>query len=147
MGGARWDGGMDRRGPTLRQWGMLVPALLLGGCIFFEDEGRPDRARLDLEGGGSSSMELIVSTDFLVVQGSVSFQEADTTVVSLPFSETYPLSGPARIYVRAANLQDQRESFGMKVWIDDESWYNESRPLDPGEAFEFFYRYNEPRIQ
>lgn len=129
-----------------RAWWPILATVLLAGCIFSTDQGRPDRARLTLE-GGASSMELIVSTDFLVVDGSVSFQRADTTVVSLPFNETYSLAQPARIYIRAINIQDQTESFGMKVWIDGESWYNESRPLEPDEAFEFLYRYNEPAIR
>lgn len=138
----RKRGGMRSRGR-----GPILVSLLLAGCIFSSDQGRPDRARLNLEGGASSSMELVVSTDFLVVEGSVSFQRADTSMISVPFNEAYSLAQPARIYIRAVNIQTQTESFGMKVWIDGESWYDESRSLEPGEAFEFLYRYNEPGIR
>ena len=147
MTGAQQLGSGNRRKMRSRVWAAIFAPVLLAGCIFSSDQGRPDRARLNLEGGASSSMELIVSTDFLVVDGSVSFQRADTAMVSVPFNETYSLAQPARIYIRAVNIQTQTEVFGMKVWIDGESWYDESRSLEPGEAFEFLYRYNEPGIR
>jgi hypothetical protein len=119
---------------------------LLVGCLV-SNEGRPDTARLELTGAGASSMELVMSTDFLVVNGDLSFQDSDTSTVTLPFGETYPLGAPARIYLRARNVQDQALAFTMRVWIDGESWYDESRDLEAGEDFEFLYRYAEPGIR
>ena len=56
------------------------------------------------------------------------------------------LGAPARFYISAANGEDQAQTFTMRVWIGGESWYNETRILEPGEDFEFVYRYNEPGI-
>lgn len=116
------------------------------GCLV-SNEGRPDTARLELTGAGASAMKLVISTNFLVVNDNISFQESDTSTITLPFGKTYSLGEPARIYFRAENVQDQTLGFTMRVWIAGESWYDESRDLAPGEDFEFLYRYNEPRIR
>ena len=126
----------------------LTALALLGvvSCSLGTDLRRPENARLTLTGPAQGSLEMIVSTNFLVVDAVVSFVDADTTMVSPPVERTYALGIPARIYFEAENVGDQAEEFALKVWIGGESWYNESKVLAPGESFEFVYRYNEPGI-
>ncbi len=140
-----------RRPPTSwwRRVGKTIPALALlavVSCSLGTDLRRPENARLTLTGPAQGSLEMIVSTNFLVVDAVVSFVDADTTMVSPPVEKTYALGIPARIYFEAENVGDQAEEFALKVWIGGESWDNESKVLAPGESFEFVYRYNEPGI-
>ena len=140
------ESGLHSSGTGKRMGLVLVTLLVLSGCSLNTDLRRPENARLTLTGPASGSLEMVVSTNFLVFEGAVSFVDADTSMVSPPVEKTYALGIPARIYLEAKNAGDQAEDFTLKVWIGGESWYNESKVLAPGETFEFVYRYNEPGI-
>lgn len=128
----------------------LFGALLLltvTGCSLSTDLGRPEKARVKLEGPPAASMLMVTSTSFLVTEeGNVSFVTADTTEIFPPFEESYDLGVPARLYFKAVNSAAESQDFSLKVWVGGQSWYNESKVLAPEEAFEFIYRYNEPAI-
>jgi hypothetical protein len=92
-------------------------------------------------------MGVITSQNFYVSQdGGLDFQSVDTLSITVPYDETVSLGQPARFYISASNAEDDPLVFTMKVWIGGKSWYNETKILDPGEDFEFVYRYNEPGI-
>lgn len=92
-------------------------------------------------------MDLITSQDFYIRQdGGVEFQSTDAKSVAVPFEDVVPLGAPARFYISAANGGEQPDTFTMKVWIGGKSWYNETKILEPGDDFEFVYRYNEAGI-
>ena len=127
--------------------GVLVLGMAMLGCNDLTSSGRPGKARFHLDGTASTSMTLLTSQDFFVRQdGGLDFQSMDSTSVTVPFDRTVSLGQPARFYISASNGEDAALVFTMKVWIGGESWYNETRILNPGDDFEFVYRYNEPGI-
>jgi hypothetical protein len=108
---------------------------------------RPDTARILLEGPASASMTLVTSQKFFVrADGGIEFQSSDTLSIAVPFDETVRLGAPARFYISAANAEAEPWTFRLQIWIGDRSWYDETKILDPGEDFEFVYRYDEPGI-
>jgi hypothetical protein len=126
---------------------LLGAILLLAGCNSLTSGDRPGRARVTVEGPPSATIEIVTSTDFLVVNGVVSYVEADTQSVSLPLDRTLQLGTPARFYLRGRNDGSAKLSFDVHVWIEDETWYEETKDLDADEYFEFVYRYNEPTLR
>jgi len=140
----------ERSGVDRGVWGVagvvvLVVAML--GCSDLTSSGRPGKARFYLDGTASTTMTVLTSQNFYVGQdGSLDFQSVDSTSVTVPFDRTVSLGQPARFYISASNGEDVAMVFTMKVWIGGDSWYNETKILDPGEDFEFVYRYNEPGI-
>jgi len=125
----------------------LAPGLLLQACSDFTSSGRPENARYLLDGPASAAMIVKTSQNFFVSQdGGLEFQTLDEDSVTVPIDETVPLGAPARFYISAANGEEEPLVFTMKVWIGGESWYNETRILEPGDDFEFVYRYNEPGL-
>lgn len=126
---------------------IVIAGFLFQGCGDITDSGRPGKARFLLDGPESATMDLMTSQDFFIRQdGGIEFQSTDTMSVTVPFDETVPLGAPARFYISAANSGEQAQVFTMKVWIGGKSWYNETKILEPGDDFEFVYRYNEPGI-
>jgi hypothetical protein len=127
--------------------GIVALAMILQACSDITSSGRPGKARFRLEGTEDTGMTLMTSQNFYVGQdGGLDFQSLDTMAVTVPYDETVPLGSPARFYISAANAEGEAMVFTMKVWIGGESWYNETRILEPGDDFEFVYRYNEPGI-
>jgi hypothetical protein len=139
----QWGGGRRLH----RLMGIVVLAVILQACSDITSSGRPGNARFRLEGTEDTGMTLMTSQNFYVGQdGGLDFQSLDTVTVTVPYDETVPLGSPARFYISAANAEGEPMVFTMKVWIGGESWYNETRILEPGDDFEFVYRYNEPGI-
>lgn len=127
--------------------GALALGLLLQACSDLTSAGRPENARYLLDGPASAAMIVKTSQNFFVSQdGGLEFQTLYEDSVTVPIDETVPLGAPARFYISAANDEDEPLVFTMKVWIGGESWYNETRILEPGDDFEFVYRYNEPGL-
>ena len=142
-------GSPRQRARTINPSFFLGALLLLTvtGCSLSTDLGRPEKARVKLEGPPAASMLMVTSTSFLVTEeGNVSFVTADTTEISPPYEESFDLGVPARLYFKAVNSASESQDFSLKVWVGGKSWYNESKVLAPEEAFEFIYRYNEPAI-
>lgn len=125
----------------------LAAAVALVGCDSLTAPDRPEAAHLKLEGPSSATLEVVVSTDFLVVDGVVSFAEADTVVVTLPVERTYRLGSPARFYIRGTNTTAQTTAFSVRIHIDDKPWIESPKTLAPEEHFEFVYRYLEPSLR
>lgn len=143
----RRDGRRDDGRWLLRLLGILVLGVFLQACSDITSSGRPGKARFLLEGTEDTGMTVMTSQNFFVGQdGGLDFQSLDTLSVTVPYDETVLLGSPARFYISAANAEGESMVFTMKVWIGGEPWYNETRILEPGDDFEFVYRYNEPGI-
>lgn len=136
-----------RRGRLAFVLGLLGVGLLLQGCGDITGSGRPGKARYRLEGPEAAGMIVKTSQNFFVSQdGGLDFQSITIDTVTVVVDQTVPLGQPARFYISAANAEDEPLVFTMKVWIGGNSWYNETKILEPGDDFEFVYRYNEPGI-
>lgn len=135
-----------RRGGWLL--GVALGLLVFNGCDSLTDSGAPSKARLEIEGSDPFPVELTTSLNFLVSESQdLTFQDLTVDTVSIPYKKTYDIEDFRRFYVMATNIQDQAQSFRMKVSIDGESWYNEEKTLEPGETAQFVYRYTEPYLE
>lgn len=122
--------------------------LFIAGCSAFESvSGEPERAYLTVDQSSSPTLELTTSLNFLVTQGNVlSFEDLSVDTVSVPFNQEYDIREHLRFYVLATNIEDQTISFRMRVRVDDRTWYNEEKSLEPGETAQFVYRYSAPPL-
>lgn len=137
----------DRGWKMLAVLGVLALGFVLQACSGITSSGRPGKARFLLEGPESAAMTVMMSQAFFVREdGGLDFQSLDTKSVTVPIDETVDLGEPARFYISASNAGEAPQVFTMKVWIGGKIWYNETKILDPGEDFEFVYRYNEPGL-
>jgi hypothetical protein len=131
-----------------RLLGIALGFLALSGCDSLTSSGGPEKARLVLDGSDPSPVEVTTSLNFLVSESQeLSFQDLTVDTVAIPFQQTYDIEDFKRFYVLATNIQDQDQQFRMRVTIDGESWYNETKVLEPGETAQFVYRYTEPYLQ
>jgi hypothetical protein len=125
----------------------LAMAVLLG-CDSLTSSKLPSEARLMLsDQSGTLPVEISTSRNFLVTEGgNISFEEFIVDTVSIPFDQTYNIEDHLRFYVMATNVQDETQSFRMKVTIGENNKYNEIKTLAPGETAQFIYRYQDPRV-
>lgn len=128
--------------------GVGLTLVLLQGCDSLTGTDTPTRARLVLsDQTGALPVELTTSLNFLVGEGgNLSFEDLTVDTVSVPFDETYNIEQHQRFYIMATNIQDETQSFRMKVTIDGRSWYDEVKTLAPEETAQFVYRYQDPRV-
>jgi hypothetical protein len=134
--------GSPARSVVARLTGWTLPILVLVGCS--TSTGRPDTARLRVTGEDGRLIELVTSTEFLLTDGTLTFIESDTSMVTSPYDETYRLGEPARFHVTGYNVEPDTSAFRVRVWIDDKEWFDDAKVLAEGETFEFTYTFTEP---
>ncbi|MDE2752369.1 MAG: hypothetical protein OXK77_14755 [Gemmatimonadota bacterium] len=140
-------------------------ALLFSGCEALTLDREPEVAHVELDSPDVSSLTLIISRWFIEVDDPecenpgdpgcptrTQLVEADTSTVSLPFSESYPFDFRLQFYAEAFTNPPVEATIAMKVYLDDEEWYNDTRflPLanDDGvqETIKFQYQYHTLRL-
>ena len=140
-------------------------ALLFSGCEALTLDREPEVAHVELDSPDVNSVTLIISRWFLEVEDPecenpgdpgcptrTQLVEADTSTVSLPFAESYPFDFRLQFYAEAYTNPPVEATMAMKVFLDDEEWYNDTRflPLanDDGvqETIKFQYQYHNLRL-
>lgn len=103
-----------------------------GACSPF-DLDPPELASLSLEGSTGDSVMVVTSTRFTPAADdpeAVNLEAADTSVVALPYQEDYPLSGePVRFFAWVASPDGTGVTVRMRVYIDSEEWYDQTRDV------------------
>lgn len=144
---------------------LATATLLLAGCDALTLDREPEVAHVELDSPDVSSVTLIISRWFIEVEDPecenpgdpgcptrTQLVEADTSTVSLPFSESYPFDFRLQFYAEAYTNPPVEATMAMKVYLDDEEWYNDSRFLpvmnDDGvqETIKFQYQYHNLRL-
>lgn len=137
---------------------LAFPVPLLGACDALILDREPEIAHLEIDSSDVSEVVLVTSKWFLDVpdpdcegagcQAIIQLVESDTTTVPLPFSASYPFDFRLEFYAETYPVTPVRATLSMKVHLDDEEWYNDSRLLVPQdsegerETLRFVYRYN-----
>ena len=124
--------------------------LFMGGCDVLSPD-RPEEARLDLQGMSGSEVLLITSTNFLsqrvqVVEGGVPIDDSlnvilfvsDTSVVQLPFEQSYDISEFERFYAEIQRLDPSNDLLYSRAWIDNDLRMDK-RPAASEETVVFSY--------
>lgn len=131
----------------IRYWttGLVAGLLFVTGCDWVT-KSSPETARLRLEGTPDVEVRLVTSTDFLTgtkgVSGetTVSFLQADTTTVSLPFEQTYDIEEDQRFVARAIRVDPGADELVMRGWVDGDPKYNRTgSPAPPDTVVQFIY--------
>lgn len=128
---------------------LLLPALILAGaagCSGLLDTSRgdvPDEARVILDGTAEEELELVVSNDFVRLEGGSGSEllTSDTLLVSPSFEEAYGFGARRRFLVRLANPDGGEADVTLSVYFDDELRYE--RPSDLADEtleFNFIFR-------
>ncbi len=121
---------------------LVAGAVLLAGCDALTLDREPEVAHVELDSPDVSRIALVISQWFIEVEGPecevpgdpgcltrTQLVEADTSTVSLPFSESYPFDLRLQFYAEAFTNPPVEATIAMKVYPDDEEWYNDSRLL------------------
>ncbi len=121
---------------------LSAATLLLAGCEALTLDREPEVAYVELDSPDVSRITLVTSQWFIEVEDPdceipgdpgcprrIQLVEADTNSVSLPFMESYPFTFRLQFYAEAFTNPPVEASVSMKVHLDDEEFYNDSRVL------------------
>lgn len=128
--------------------GFVISALLItsAGCDWVT-KSAPEKARVRLEGASGVTVQLITSTVFVAREQptggiEVSFLDADTTSVSLPFEKTYDIRIERRFVARVMRSDPESDGLVMHGWIDGRERFNRpGRPVPEDSLLQFVYVY------
>ena len=128
--------------PMLRLCLLAGAALQFAGCDALTLDREPEVAHVELDSPDVSRLTLVTSQWFIDIEDPecetpgdpgcprrIQLVEADTNTVSLPFMESYPFTFRLQFYAEAFTNPPVDATVAMKVHLDDEEWYNDSRLL------------------
>ncbi len=123
----------------------LLGLLLLGlwGCGIL-DEGKPDNARVIIEGATGEEFNLVTSNDFSVLvdqngeNRDVVLNASDTVLASTPFNQQYRLGSAQRLYVKVFRETALSEPINVRILVGGEERFNSSSTLEDL-TLEFIY--------
>ena len=126
---------------------------LVSACTGLTESDPPTQARVVVEATPELPLQLIVSTDFLIILDELTgeqnpdFSSADTVALGAAFDQTYSMtSADSRLFVRLANDNDTVEPVHIRVFLDGVTEYDVTANLGMGGFLEYLYRFNQPTI-
>ncbi len=130
------------RFPVLRLSLLAGAAALFAGCEALTLDREPEVVHVELDSPDVSRLTLVISQWFIEVDDPecaipgdpgcprrIQLVEADTSTVSLPFEDSYPFDFRLQFYAEAFTDPPVDATVAMKVHLDDEEWYNDTRLL------------------
>jgi hypothetical protein len=135
----------------MRRTGIVLAALLAGGCDLIEDPS-PNEARMVVHGEAGKEVRIIVSTQFVaqvneIGQTRVVIFEADTVVTTLPFERTWVIEEDQRFFAEAARLDADLGNVQVQVFVDERKEFDEGGTLIEGHPYRFLYTFNQAVTQ
>lgn len=141
----------------------LAAMVALPGCEALTLDREPDVAHLEIDSSEVSEVTLVISQFFTQVEDPecagqqgcplvVRLIQSDTSEVSMPFTASYPFDFRLQFYAETYPTTSLPATLSMKVHLDDEEWYNDSRRLLPEnaegepETLRFVYQYHNTRL-
>jgi hypothetical protein len=118
----------------------------LGACDWFEDQ-RPEEVTVLVTGDAGVTVEVITSKKLVAARTEtgetrVQLLEADTAMVTIPWSETYNIAGDYRFFLQVANPDSPDPVVNAEVLLDGESRYDQGGILREV-PFRFLYLFNQ----
>lgn len=136
---------------------ILCKAVLLGvavlgatGCdLLTNSDVNPEEIRVRVESEGGDDLQLVLGDRFFLGgvddEGgaiSVTLISADTTLVSPPYDQSFPLAPSFQFYVLAlTDSMATPQQIRIEVLVDGDSRYDKTGVLGEDE-FEFVYNFN-----
>ena len=131
---------------------LLLSVTVLAACDLVGKSG-PEEVRLRIEGNSAESIRLITSRLFLTdriqdidIDGSVIDSmsivliRADTSMINLPFEQTYDIRSEQRFYVRMNRSSPENDGLIARMWIDGELKF-ERQPGGDRDSLQFIYNF------
>jgi hypothetical protein len=128
---------------------LLVMSVLAGACGLVEDP-TPEQVRLVIAGDIDKPVQLVVSTRFVAGVNDrgetlVELFISDTLVTSLPYSKVYEIRTDQRFFVEMARINNDLETIGMQVFVDERRIFGDTTSLVAGaRPLRFVYMFNVP---
>lgn len=145
-----------------RLWSILAGTVILLGCDALILDREPEVAHLEISSSDVTEIVLVTSQWFIEVEDPecptagcnrlIQLVKSDTTTVPLPFTRSYPFTFRLQFFAEAYPVDPVPATLAMKVHLDDEEWYNNSRRLAPEDAdgeretLRFVYKYQVARL-
>lgn len=141
----------------------LVLLPFVGGCDFLTGVSEPEEVRVEIGSEDVSSVTLITSMHFLLIQNPECpddpscepvpyLQTSDTSTVELPFDRTYRFTPRLQFFVETFPDTSVTATLTLRVSIDGDPWYDDFRELvaDDGagsqETLQFLYQFRDVTI-
>ncbi len=158
------DGPRSVVNPFSVTWRSVAPlsCLLIAGCDALLLDREPEVVHLEASSNDVEELVLVTSQWFVRVPNpdcpgggcgeQIELIESDTSIVNLPFSRSYPFTPRLQFLSELYPVGSARATVAMKVRLDDEDWYDDSRQLAPpdenGErpTLRFVYEYTIARL-
>ncbi|MDE2981636.1 MAG: hypothetical protein OXU74_10615 [Gemmatimonadota bacterium] len=132
----------------------------LGACDALTLDREPEVAHLEITSSEVSEVTLITSQWFVEVEDPecpqcaalIQLVAADTIDATLPFSQSYPFTSRLQFFAETYPTELRPATLSMKVHLDDEEWYSDSRLLvlenadGERETLRFVYKYNDVSV-
>jgi len=107
------------------------------------DQDAPGSARVVIEGTAEAPLRLVTSADFdRVFTGEGAFPvliTSDTVLVTPPFDQRYDITEHLRFFAQLTNPDEAEANVTMRVFFDDEEFFDESSALAEGTKLEFSF--------
>ena len=136
---------------------VLVATVVMPGCDTLILDREPEGVHVEIDSSDVSDVVLVTSRVFVEVVDPecptagcntiIQLVDADTNVVSLPFAQSYSFNSRLQFFAETYPVALVPATLSMKVFLDDEEWYNDSRLLvtenadGERETLRFVYRY------
>ena len=136
---------------------LVATVVMLGACDSLILDREPEGVHVEIDSSDVSDVVLVTSRVFVEVVDPecptagcntiIQLVDADTNVVSLPFAQSYSFNSRLQFFAETYPVALVPATLSMKVFLDDEEWYNDSRLLvtenadGERETLRFVYRY------
>ena len=141
-------------------------ALFLGACENLGIRAEPEELTVEIDAEGVSNVTVVTSTNWVFIVDPtcdptttqqcdeiLRVQSADTSTFDTPFRRTYQFDNRYRYLVETFPTDSVPATLSLRIFIDGESWYSDSRPLQPAtanderESLTFTYVWQEPTLR
>lgn len=131
-------------------FGSLLVAVAAWGCDWFADPS-PEIVRVTLEGDADSFI-LVTSTEFIATNnesGDMTAQlfDADTTVISLPFDQSWNIEAEQRFFLLAAPADTSAVRVQVRVFLDGDKDFDRSVDAVIEDPVRYIYLFNQQILQ
>jgi len=140
-------------------------AILLAACENLGLRAEPEELTVEVDAEGADNVTVITSTNWSFLTDPtcdpstqqcdqiLRVQSADTSTFDTPFRRTYQFDNRYRYLVETFPTDSVPVTMSLRIFIDGESWYSDSRALQPATATEdretlaFTYVWQEPTLR
>lgn len=128
----------------------LLAAVMVWGCVWWEDPS-PDMVRVTIEGEAESFL-VVTSRQFFATNneaGNMSVQlfEADTTVVTFPFDQTWDIREEQRFFLMGMPVDSSAVNVQVRIYLDGDKDFDRNVDAVIDDPVRYIYLFNQQILQ